>query len=160
VVPVPSPAFRTSTDADEGVGTTFETKRSFGVPGGLVYNAVSGTGVLVRDGHACPTGHGEIGAKTAVGADRAGRVLYLVVVDGKQPHYSEGLYMQELADLLPATIPGIYAAIVVDGGGSSTMAAQLPGGGTELLNSPINMYVVGWERAVANHLAVYAPPAP
>ena len=41
----------------------------------------------------------ELHPRSAVGYSRNGRYLYLVVVDGRQPHYSEGMTLAELAEL-------------------------------------------------------------
>ena len=38
--------------------------------------------------------------RSAAGYSRNGRYLYLVVVDGRQPHYSEGMTLEELAQFL------------------------------------------------------------
>ncbi|MBK5307138.1 MAG: phosphodiester glycosidase family protein [Frankiaceae bacterium] len=56
--------------------------------------------------------------RTAVGVTDDGRLL-LVVVDGRQPGYSVGMTLQELADLM--TSLGAVNAINLDGGGSSAM---------------------------------------
>jgi exopolysaccharide biosynthesis protein len=56
--------------------------------------------------------------RTAIGVTGDGRVL-LVVVDGRQPAWSEGALLGELAELLRGL--GAVDAINLDGGGSSTM---------------------------------------
>ncbi len=38
--------------------------------------------------------------RTAIGYSNNGRFLYLVVVDGRQPFYSEGITLNELAHLM------------------------------------------------------------
>ena len=77
----------------------------------------------------------------------------LVVVDGRQPFYSEGITLQELADLMRAL--GAEYAMNLDGGGSSTMVVQGQDGRPRVLNSPIDNYIPGRERPVANHLGIY-----
>lgn len=64
--------------------------------------------------------------RTMVGIDRRGRLL-LVTVDGRQPGVSEGLTLEEEADLMKSL--GAEDAMNLDGGGSTAMAS----GGT-LLN--------------------------
>ena len=57
--------------------------------------------------------------RTAVGIDRKGSRLWILVVDGRQEAYSGGMTLPELADLLLAL--GAAEAINLDGGGSSVM---------------------------------------
>ncbi len=82
----------------------------------------------------------------ALNADRSG--LWLIVVDGRQPGYSEGVNLPELVDLLKSI--GATDALNLDGGGS----AVLVGPGGRLLSRPIQERIPGRERVVANHLAV------
>jgi len=91
--------------------------------------------------------------RTAIGINRNGRYLYLVVVDGRQPYYSEGATYLELAELM--FDQGAYYAMVMDGGGSSTMVIEGEDGKPVILNSPIDNYIPGRERPVANHFGVY-----
>jgi exopolysaccharide biosynthesis protein len=56
--------------------------------------------------------------RTAIGTTGDGRVL-LAVVDGRQPGWSEGALLGELAELMRSL--GAIDAINLDGGGSSTM---------------------------------------
>lgn len=136
---------------------------------------------IVEDG-ACPVGteqaiagnetflaHGQIALKqsqwsrdwdkpyprTAIGVDRSGSKVWLIVIDGKQPLYSEGATMQELGEI--ATHLGIDVALNLDGGGSVTLAIATPNG-PRVLNSPIQAKIPTWERPIANHLGFYANP--
>jgi hypothetical protein len=59
--------------------------------------------------------------RTAIGTTGDGRVL-LVVVDGRQPGWSDGMLLEELAQLLREL--GAVNGINLDGGGSSTMVVQ------------------------------------
>jgi exopolysaccharide biosynthesis protein len=43
----------------------------------------------------------------------------------------------------------------LDGGGSSTMVIEGDDGEPKILNSPIDQYIPGRERPVANHLGIY-----
>lgn len=72
--------------------------------------------------------------RTAVGADRAGRVVWLVVVDGRQPDYSEGMTLQELGAILRDL--GCWTATNLDGGGSSIMGIVGDDGQMKIVNSP------------------------
>lgn len=80
--------------------------------------------------------------RTAVGITAAGDLL-LVVVDGRQPGYSVGMTLPELAQLMLRI--GARDAMCLDGGGSS----ELTIGGT-----PANRPSDGAERPVPNALAV------
>ena len=81
--------------------------------------------------------------------------MWLIVVDGRQPGYSEGVTMSELADV--AIGLGAEAALNLDGGGSTALVA-VENGRVHVLNSPIHKRTPGRERPVANPLGVYAPP--
>jgi exopolysaccharide biosynthesis protein len=95
----------------------------------------------------------ELDPRTAIGINRNGRFLYLVVVDGRQPFYSEGVTLVDLAELL--IDQGAYAGMNMDGGGSSTMVMEGEAGKPVILNSPIDSYIPGRERPVGNHLGIY-----
>jgi Phosphodiester glycosidase len=134
----------------------------------------------IRDNGACPAGtvqaiagnetflaHGQIALKqsqwsrdwdkpyprTAIGVDRSGSKVWLIVIDGKQPLYSEGATMQELGEISAKL--GIDAALNLDGGGSVTLVIATPNG-PRILNSPIQAKIPTWERPIANHLGFYA----
>jgi exopolysaccharide biosynthesis protein len=78
--------------------------------------------------------------------------VYLVVVDGRQPFYSQGATFQELAELLKDL--GAHFAMALDGGGSSALVIAGENGEAVVLNSPIDSYIPGRERPVANHFGV------
>ena len=90
--------------------------------------------------------------RSAVGFSRNGRYLYLVVVDGRQPLYSEGMTLAELGEFMVSL--GAQYAMNLDGGGSSTLVVEGPDGVPKVLNSPIDNYIPGRERPVANHLGI------
>src|SRR5574338_134438 len=95
----------------------------------------------------------EVQPRTALGINPNGRYLYLVVVDGRQPFYSEGATFAELAEILREQ--GACMAMSLDGGGSSTLVVQGEDGQPRILNTPIDNYIPGRERPVGNHLGVY-----
>ena len=95
----------------------------------------------------------ELDPRTAVGINRNGRYLYLVVVDGRQPFYSQGATFSELAKLL--IDQGAFMGMSLDGGGSSTMVIEDKNSKPVILNSPIDNYVPGRERPVGTHLGIY-----
>ena len=91
--------------------------------------------------------------RTALALDRDERELILVVVDGRQPGYSEGATPTELARLVLEA--GGHNAINLDGGGSSALVVERDGRPLQL-NAPIHTRLVGRERPVANHLGLWA----
>jgi hypothetical protein len=118
------------------------------------YNAISGGTRLVMggspvDGLTDP----ELHPRTAIGYSKNGKFLYIVVVDGRQPFYSQGMTLAELADLMIDL--GAHDAMNMDGGGSSTLVIRGADGQPRILNSPIDLYIPGRERPVANHLGIY-----
>jgi hypothetical protein len=119
-----------------------------------VHHAISGERMIVLKGAVVPDlDDKELDPRTAIGINRNGRYLYLVVVDGRQPLYSEGATLVEIAELLMDQ--GAYAGMNMDGGGSSTMVFEGEDGKPVILNSPIDSLIPGRERPVGNHLGVY-----
>jgi hypothetical protein len=119
-----------------------------------VYSAISGGRMLVLKGEAVPDLDNQaLEPQTAIGINRNGRYLYVVVVDGRQPLYSNGITFAKLADLLIKQ--GAYVAMSLDGGGSSTIVIEGKDGEPVILNSPIDNYIPGRERPVGNHLGIY-----
>ncbi len=123
---------------------------------GKDFNVISGNLLLVKNGAPVDGLAGSPQPRTAVALDRPNHQLILIVVDGRQPGYSEGVTLQELAEII--VYHGGYNAINLDGGGSSTMAVEGPLGVAKVLNSPINHRIPGRERPVGNHLGIYAKP--
>ena len=119
-----------------------------------VHSAISGNRMIVLKGEvASDLEDPNREPRTAVGTNRNGRYIYLVVVDGRQPFYSEGVTFRELARLL--LDQGAYMAMSLDGGGSSTMVIEGDDGAPTVLNSPIQNYIPGTERPVGTHLGIY-----
>jgi uncharacterized protein YigE (DUF2233 family) len=119
-----------------------------------VHSAISGDRMIVIKGKIAPDLEGEeVEPRTAVGINRNGRYVYLVVVDGRQPFYSQGATFTELAQLL--IDQGAYMAMSLDGGGSSTMVIEGDDGSPRILNSPIDHYIPGTERPVGTHFGIF-----
>ena len=136
-----------------------DNRAGFDAPPGPVYNAVSGDCLFLVVGRPAPCGqphHVGLHPRTAVALDVSGGVLLLIVVDGRQPGVSEGVTLAELAGI--AAEYGGSTALNLDGGGSSALVVEGTTGEPLLLNSPIEHGIPGLERAVANHLGVYALP--
>ena len=122
-----------------------------------VFTAISGDRMIVEKGEiASDLDNGEREPRTAIGINKNGRYLYLVVVDGRQPFYSDGATFLELAKIL--VDQGANFAMALDGGGSSTLVVAGENGEPVILNSPIDNYIPGRERPVANHFGVYVNP--
>jgi large repetitive protein len=123
-------------------------------PASRARQVVGGFPALLRAGD--PTHHldGEVTPafgerrhpRTAVGWRPDGTIL-LVTVDGRQPHYSAGMSLEELASLMAAL--GASDALNLDGGGSTTMVV-----GGWVVNRPSDPT---GERANANALVVAGP---
>jgi hypothetical protein len=119
-----------------------------------IFTAISGDRMLIVSGDIVPDLNNKaIHPRTAIGINRNGRWLYLVVVDGRQPFYSTGATYVELANLLKDF--GAFSAMALDGGGSSAMVIEGENGEPMVLNSPIDNYIPGRERPVANHLGIF-----
>ena len=120
------------------------------------YNAIGGDRLLLENGQVTAAAKLEqrLNPRTGVGLDKSGRHLLMLVADGRQPGYSEGVTLEELAGLLREK--GAFTALNFDGGGSCTLAVQPKVGQVEVWNRPVNSVVAGTERPVANHLAFFA----
>lgn len=145
-------------DGDIGVEPTLYINRrnalSFNNRPNNVHSALSGDRMLVLKGEIIPDlDNSEVEPRTAVGINRNGRYLYIVVVDGRQPFYSAGATFVELAELLVEQ--GAFAAMSLDGGGSSTLVVEGKDGLPRILNAPIDNYIPGRERPVGNHLGIF-----
>jgi hypothetical protein len=119
--------------------------------------AIAGNRFLLRGGEVYKNGDEEGKRpypRTAVAIDRTGRKLWLLIADGKQPGYSHGASLPELTTL--AQELGATDAINLDGGGSTTLVAEVKGS-PRVLNAPIHGKWPMLERPVANVLGFYVP---
>jgi hypothetical protein len=167
------------TDAEPTLYISRANQARFNSPTGKVYTAISGNAMLVQQGKSLfsmadlppqpksekrgnqPTVEPSQNTsetpqpRTAVALDRRNQKLIIVVVDGRQPGYSEGATLAELADIL--ITHGGFTGMNLDGGGSSTLVIEKNGKPT-VLNSPIDNQIPGRERPVGNHLGIFAQP--
>jgi len=133
-----------------------ENSASFIDPENEIYNAISGDRMLVVNGAPVPGQDDGIAApRTAIGLDGSGQKLIIIVIDGRQPLYSQGATLGELAEIM--LYYGADTAMNLDGGGSSTLVVRGANGRPRVLNSPIDLHIPGRERAVANHLGILVP---
>lgn len=128
-----------------------------------LHNAVTGSNQIVTDGKPLEdqpdrsfftTAH----PRTAIGITKDHKLL-LVTVDGRQPGISEGMPLDELAELMIAL--GAVQALNLDGGGSTTIAIADPE--PRVLNQPSSKDKdgnYGVLRANGTSLAVFAKPNP
>jgi hypothetical protein len=145
-------------------GTLFisqTNQASFETPIGPVYNAISGGGFILRNGVVQPPPliadeKDEPYPRAALGLSKDSTRMFLVMIDGKQRGYSEGVTLTELAQI--ASEHGADTAIRLDEGGSCALATEDGPGVAKLLNVPINNRIPYRERVVANHLGVFAGP--
>lgn len=75
--------------------------------------------------------------RTFVGVSADNRKVYLFVVDGRQPEYSNGMRLEDMMLLCQGA--GCYQAFNMDGGGSTTMVRRVEKGSSvsfEVMNQP------------------------
>ncbi|MEW6574251.1 MAG: S-layer homology domain-containing protein [Bacillota bacterium] len=118
-----------------------------------VRSAVGGQALLVKDGRRVEPFSQNIrgkAARSAAGLSKDGRTLYLVGVE--QSAGSRGMTQEELADFLAGRL-GVWRAINLDGGGSTSVVAR-PLGETQpvMVNTPAK----GSARRVPNALGVFS----
>jgi len=99
---------------------------------GKVREGVAGFGRLLEGGQIVPPPGGPVHPRTALGLDESRRRLVLVVVDGRQPGYSEGMTTGELAAYMKEL--GCRDAVNLDGGGSSIMMIADESGNLRVMN--------------------------
>ncbi|MEM9776086.1 MAG: phosphodiester glycosidase family protein [Chloroflexota bacterium] len=113
--------------------------------------ALAGSIQTVRNGSMAELPNEEVYTRTAVGVNKTGDRLWLLLVDGKQPFFSEGATYFLSAQLLIEA--GATNVIHLDGGGSTTLVIQ-QNGEQEIFNAPYHTRIVMRQRPVANHLGV------
>lgn len=125
-----------------------------------VTNGVSGFEIVAEDGKVLPNvrRNPDIAPRTAAGVTRDGNGLVLLVIDGRQDGFSEGVTLAELGEWMLRL--GAWSALNFDGGGSSAMVMADEEGDPVVVNSPIHRGVAGRLRPSANHLCVFARPLP
>ena len=123
------------------------------------WNGLAGyRALLVRDKIGSDASDGRainrlLNPRTVVGVTRNGAYVVMMVIDGRQPGYSEGTTMLETVEWLRKL--DVTDALNLDGGGSTALVIEGPNGQPVALNRPSGP-PVGGQRRVANHLGVYA----
>ncbi len=99
-----------------------------------IADGVGGFQMILENGDVIAQPGGPHHPRTAIGVDSRGKIMWLVVVDGRQSGFSEGMTLHELAGLMKEL--GCWHATNMDGGGSSIMALEGTDGKLELVNCP------------------------
>lgn len=110
-----------------------------------VVTAVGSTDRLVSGGVALTGLAPGAAPRSAIGVKADGSVV-LYTIDGRQSGYSVGASYTQVAQRLVEL--GCVEAVALDGGGSTTLGAALPGGTFALQNRPSD----GRERSVSNSI--------
>ena len=147
-------------------GDTVKLFCSLSPPRGKLEEAIGGGPRIVRDGRASIEFEEEgltsefaalieRNPRTAVGYSQDEKTLFIVTVDGRQPGYSVGMSLPELAELMAHKLVNLsrarrnaHQALNLDGGGSTTMVVR-----REVVNRPSE---TTGERQVANALLLVA----
>ncbi|KXG08332.1 hypothetical protein AT864_03370 [Anoxybacillus sp. P3H1B] len=116
-------------------------------PWNEVQEAIGGRYRLVANGVAQSFNIAGAHPRTAIGIDKTGKVL-AVVVDGRNPAHSNGVTLNELAKLMKDF--HAVEAMTLDGGGSSTFVVRQSDGKLAVINKPSD----GTVRPVANSLLI------
>lgn len=120
------------------------------VGGHQIQQLIAGTEWLVQNGSVfyLDDNHGHMKyPRSAVGINKDGTKIALVVVDGNQPEHSVGMSINDLAKFLKHM--DIYNGLNLDGGGSASASAMIDGK-PALLNKPSG----GSERYVADGIGI------
>ncbi|MFC4403795.1 phosphodiester glycosidase family protein [Gracilibacillus xinjiangensis] len=127
-------------------GDQLEASFQLEAPWDEVVTAIGGSAMLVENGVANTDASNGVHPRSAIGTKPDGSIV-MFEVDGRQPGFSEGLGLDDLALVMKDL--GVENAINLDGGGSSTFIGRMPGDTTaQMLNSGSD----GGERSNANGL--------
>ncbi len=119
----------------------------------------AGFAPLIVDGKIIDASDGARHPRTAIGIDETQTILWLVVVDGRQAGYSEGMTLPELANIMQNL--GCRHAHNLDGGGSSVMGLMGDDGEMHIVNSPSDRFMgVARIRPLPMVLTIRATPRP
>ncbi|MCB9722259.1 MAG: phosphodiester glycosidase family protein [Candidatus Omnitrophica bacterium] len=117
--------------------------------------AIAGGRLLLRWGNVSPNMDGPLPSqplpRTVVGYNALRTRAWLVVVDGRQKGYSEGMSLFEMGEYMRDL--GADFVLNLDGGGSTTLVIER-GGRLRVMNAPYHTHIPMRERPVANALGV------
>ncbi len=125
--------------ADKGSGSVWLDSKGVAHLGLLppdadVVEGVCGFGSILKEGVVTTKPSDRLNPLTGIGLDAKGETLWLVVVDGRQSGFSEGMSNHELALFLKEL--GCWNGAVMDGGGSSIMGLAGADNKLRIVNSP------------------------
>ncbi|MCM8817412.1 MAG: phosphodiester glycosidase family protein [Candidatus Omnitrophica bacterium] len=100
----------------------------------IMSEGVAGWYQIVKSGKIIPKQSETLNPLTGIGIDKTGYVVWLVVADGRQKGFSEGMSHWELADFMLRL--GCWDVALMDGGGSSIMGIIDEKGCMSVVNSP------------------------
>lgn len=162
-----------------GFDSVPQNSRASGNPNDVqLYNTVSGYVPVLKNGlNVAPAGTGNLSTNpSSLLGYKADGTIVLATIDGRQPGFATGMTPSQAGSLLAQY--GVTNAVLLDGGGSTTLAANYygdvyanatdafstvtPGASVSarLGNSPIGLGAVSSERYVGNNLAVFAQANP
>jgi hypothetical protein len=98
----------------------------------------------------------QINPRTAIGLSQDRHYMYLMVIDGRQPGYSDGALDWETGAWLQFL--GASDGANMDGGGSSCMVMESSTGAPVGLNRDYSSVADGVERTIGSHFGIYANP--
>lgn len=137
---------------DATIYISADNEASIGRPLGNTQNAISGLGVLLKDGELTDYAiDGDKHPRTIIGLSEDGLTMIWIVIDGRQPLYSDGASLEQCAEI--ALSSGAFQAVNMDGGGSSTMARSTMIG-AQIINSPCDFLQPKWERSIGNQIGL------
>ena len=137
-----------------------------------IWTAVAGSEIVLLGGAKPKLAETEFNKvahpRTAVGVSKDGRYLILLVIDGRQPGYSLGATMDEVAEWLLRF--GASDGLNLDGGGSTALVRE-QGGKPAVLNQPSGVALgssdnagktggARQQRSNGNNFGVFAKPLP
>lgn len=109
---------------------------------GNIFAMTGGGPRLIENGSVVSGLSTDVHPRTAVGFNQDSSKVFFVTVDGRQPGFSVGMSLPQLANYMLSI--GCYQAVNLDGGGSTTMVVR-----NRVVNSPSD---AAGERSVANAL--------
>lgn len=119
-----------------------------------IMEAVGARATLVTDGIVVSQTDFTVEPRTCIGVSEDGNTVYIMVIDGRNFHYSNGMNYESLGKCMKAL--GAYQAVNLDGGGSSTFFVRntpsFAADRFEIRNWPSDNG--GQERAVATGLLI------
>ena len=119
-----------------------------------VVTAIGGYYKIVTNGQVGPQTDSTANPRTAIGIKADGSVIFYAI-DGRQSGYSVGASLTQVAQRLIEL--GCVEAVALDGGGSTTIGATLPGTSSmSILNSPSD----GSLRTVSNGIFLVSELSP